>query len=591
MKQRIHDLLQAALIQLQAQGKVPVDFAPQILVERCRDRAHGDWATNLAMISAKVAGLRPRDMAEQIVSALPHDTSVQKIDIAGPGFINITVDEQSELAALPIILQQGERFGHSQRGAGQLLQVEFVSANPTSSLHVGHGRGAAYGMTVANLLESQGYRVDREYYVNDAGRQMDILATSTFLRYLELCGELLAFPSNGYRGDYVMDMARVIQTQHGDIFRHSSAEIFAGAAIDEQRDAQGEIVGGDKEAHIDDLIAAARRSLGTSSYGVFFSTALDTILDDIRDDLAEFGVSFKRWYSEKSLVDSGALPRALERLQQAGATYTQGGALWFRSTNYGDDKDRVLVRDNGQTTYFASDVAYHLDKFERGYQHVINIWGADHHGYIVRVTAALQALGIDPSRLEVRLVQFVSLWRGSEQVPMSSRSGQFITLRELRQEVGNDAARFYYITRKSEQHIDFDLQLATSQSKDNPVYYIQYAHARVCSVRKRLTELGYSFDACSVDLSALNTDAEHELAQFLLNFPEVVNRATEDREPHQLANYLREAAAAFHAWYNGTKVLVDDPYLRQARFMLCECVAQVLHNGLTLLGVSAPQHM
>ncbi len=591
MKQRIHELLQTALTELRAQGKIADDFTPNILVERCRDRAHGDWATNLAMISAKAAGLRPRDMADLIVSALPQDPGIRKVEIAGPGFINITVDDQAELAALPTILQQGERFGRSQRGAGQYLQVEFVSANPTSSLHVGHGRGAAYGMTVANLLESQGYLVDREYYVNDAGRQMDILATSTFLRYLELCGEELSFPVNGYRGNYVIDMARELQTTHGDIFRHSSAEIFAGVATDEQRDAQGEIIGGDKEAHIDDLIAAARQGLGAISYGIFFSKALNTILEDIQDDLAEFGVTFKRWYSEKSLVDSGALPRALERLQQAGATYTQDGALWFRSTDYGDDKDRVLIRDNGQTTYFASDVAYHLDKFERGYQRVINIWGADHHGYILRVSAALQALGIDPSRLEVRLVQFVTLWRGSEQVQMSSRSGQFITLRELRQEVGNDAARFYYITRKSEQHIDFDLQLATAQSKDNPVYYIQYAHARVCSVRNKLSEMGYSLDTSKVDLSALNTEAEHELAQLLLSFPELLSRAAEEREPHQLANYLRDVAAAFHAWYNGTKVIVEDTRLRQARFMLCECLAQVLHNGLTLLGVSAPQHM
>lgn len=593
MKERLEKLLDSALVSLRNEGLLPLDCQPAIQLERTRDKAHGDWASNLALMTSKAAGRKPREMAELLVARLPTDSQVRQIDIAGPGFINFHLNEGAEFAVLRSVLESAAHYGRCDRNAARKIQIEFVSANPTSALHVGHGRGAAYGMTVANLLQATGFQVQREYYVNDAGRQMNILATSTYLRYLENCGTAIRFPSNGYRGDYVRDIAATVISTHGEKFVLPEAELFLGVAADEIKDAEGAILSGDKEAHIDGLIDNARRLLGQENYQIFFDAALNSILDDIREDLGEFGVHYDRWFSERSLVDDSSIERALSKLQSAGKVYEKGGALWFRSTDYGDDKDRVLVRDNGQATYFASDVAYHLNKFERGFDHVVNIWGADHHGYILRVRAALEALEIDPSRLTVLLVQFVTLWRGQEQVQMSSRSGQFITLRELRQEVGDDAARFYYITRKSEQHIDFDLELATSQSKDNPVYYIQYAHARICSVFEKLAEQGLSFQAnqAYVHVSCLNQEAERDLAKILARFPEVVLKAAEDYEPHQVANYLKDLAGDFHAWYNGSKVLVEEEALRNARLLLCAATRQVIHNGLTLLGVSAPQHM
>ncbi len=592
MKHALERLLQTALTNLRDTQVLPADFAPSIQIERTRDKTHGDWATNVALMSAKAAGRKPRDIAEAIVAALPESALIIKIEIAGPGFINFFLDGSSDFLVLNDILNQGQSYGRAPR-LGQSLQVEFVSANPTSALHVGHGRGAAYGMTVANLLDAAGFDVQREYYVNDAGRQMAILATSTYLRYLELHGETLTFPSNGYRGDYVRDIAQQVSTHHGANWVHPASAVFANVSPDVLMDDLGNIISGDKESHIDDLIRNSRSLLGDTGFDVFFRAALDGILDDIRDDLADFGVHYDRWFSERSLADNGSIQRAVERLQNNGHVYEQNGALWFRSTTFGDDKDRVLVRDNGQGTYFASDVAYHLEKFERGFDRILDIWGADHHGYIARVKAALTALGLDAGRLDVQLVQFVSLWRGGEQVQMSSRSGQFIPLRELRAEVGNDAARFYYITRKSEQHIDFDLDLAVSQSKDNPVYYIQYAHARVCSMFERLrTEsLDYRREQANQHLDILDQDAERDLAQRLARYPELVHKAALAYEPHQLANYLKELAAEFHGWYNNSKVLVDDSATRHARLLLCEAVRQVLANGLQLLGVAAPERM
>lgn len=592
MKHALERLLQNALTQLRDTQVLPADFAPSIQLERTRDKAHGDWATNVALMSAKAAGRKPREIAEAIVAALPASTLITKIEIAGPGFINFFLDGSSDFLIFNDILQQGAEYGRAPR-LGQSLQVEFVSANPTSALHVGHGRGAAYGMTVANLLDAAGFDVQREYYVNDAGRQMAILATSTYLRYLELNGETLTFPSNGYRGDYVRDIAQHVFTADGSRWLNSAAAVFANVSPDLQLDDFGTVIAGDKEAHIDDLIRNSRQLLGDEGFDVFFRAALDGILNDIRDDLADFGVHYDCWFSERSLADDGAIQRAVERLQANGHVYEQNGALWFRSTTFGDDKDRVLVRDNGQGTYFASDVAYHLNKFERGFDRVLNIWGADHHGYIARVKAAITALGLDAGRLDVQLVQFVSLWRGGEQVQMSSRSGQFIPLRELRAEVGNDAARFYYITRKSEQHIDFDLDLAVSQSKDNPVYYIQYAHARVCSMFDRLSQEGLSYqrDHALTCLNALTQDSERGLAQRLARYPELVQKAAVAYEPHQLANYLKELAAEFHGWYNNCKVLVEDDATRHARLLLCEATRQVVANGLQLLGVAAPERM
>ncbi|MDQ5908070.1 MAG: arginyl-tRNA synthetase [Pseudomonadota bacterium] len=593
MKTHLQNLLAQALQALPSE-LLPDGPLPAIPLERTRDRTHGDFASTIALALAKTARCKPRDLAERIVAALPASAQVVKVEIAGPGFINFFLTPVAYQAIVGDILEHGERFGRSQLGGGRRVQVEFVSANPTGPLHVGHGRGAAFGATVANLLEAVGYQVHREYYVNDAGRQMNILAASLWLRYLEHCGEKFQFPSNGYRGEYVRDIAIKLYIEHGSAYRASAQHIFADLPQDEIRDEKGHVVTpGDKEAHIDALVERARTLLGEPRYRYIFELGLNTILDDIRDDLAEFGVVYDEWYSERALADTGAVNKTLHRLRDAGYLYEQDGALWFRSSAFGDEKDRVVERENGQTTYFASDIAYHLEKFERGFDWVIDVWGADHHGYVPRVKAALQAMGEDPDRLDMLLVQFAILYRNGERVPMSTRSGEFVTLRELRQEVGNDAARFFYVVRKSEQHLDFDLDLAKSQSKDNPVYYIQYAHARISSVLKQLHDKGFSRDEArgQAHLGRLTESHEEALLVALSRYPEVMETAALDHEPHQLAHYLRELANAFHTYYNEHRVLVDDDALRDARLNLSLATGQVIRNGLALLGVSAPEVM
>ena len=593
MNTAIQSALDHAVQSLQQQGVLPSDWTNTSHLTRTKDRSHGDFASNIAMIGSKAAGMKPRDLAEKILAALPEVADISKAEIAGPGFINFFLNADQRFAVLDQIQAQKDQYGRSQVNAAKKIQVEFVSANPTSSLHVGHGRGAAYGMTVANLLEAIGYQVEREYYVNDAGRQMAILATSTFLRYLQLNGAAFKFPSNGYKGDYIFDIAKTVISAHGTQWQQDINAIFADVPADEVKNEAGEVISGDKEAHIDGLIDNSRRLLGAEGYNVFFRAALDSILDDIKDDLAGFGVTYDQWFSEKTLADDGSIDKVVKRLQDNGFIYEKGGALWFKSTDFGDEKDRVVVRDNGQATYFASDIAYHLNKYERGLDKIVNIWGADHHGYITRVKAAITALGLDANKLDVLLVQFVTLWRSGEQVQMSSRSGQFITLRELREEVGNDAARFYYITRKSEQHIDFDLDLAKSQSKDNPVYYIQYAHARICRVFDKLKEKGLSFTIAEGQqaLSALNIEVERDLVKKLAAYPEVLQQAALAYEPHQLSNYLKDLASQFHGWYNEHIVLHDDAQTRHARLLLSTAIKQVLANGLNLLGVQAPESM
>ena len=599
MNTAIQSALDTAIDSLKQQGILPQDFENNSSLSRTRDRSHGDFASNIAMIAAKVAGQKPRDLAEKILAALPQVDVISKAEIAGPGFINFFLNDDQRFAVLDQILQLGSQFGQSQQAQGKTAQVEFVSANPTSSLHVGHGRGAAYGMTVANLLEAIGWIVQREYYVNDAGRQMDILATSTYLRYLELCGQSLTFPSNGYRGDYVTnDIAQKIFDQYGTQFNRSVNDVFAAVPDDaiyaNELDVDGNkvLLSGNKEKHIDGLIANAQQLLGQDDYQIFHQTALQVILDDIKDDLADFGVTFDQWFSEATLKDK--ITEALAVLDQNGFLYQlEDGNTWFKSTSFGDEKDRVVKRANGQTTYFAADIAYHLNKFQRGFDQVVNIWGADHHGYIARVKAAIDAMNFDSKKLTVLLVQFVSLWRGSEMVQMSSRSGQFVSLRDLRKEVGNDAARFYYVMRKSEQHIDFDLDLAVSQSKDNAVYYIQYAHARICRMMEKLAASGSVFDpvAGRAATARLVEPVESELLAKLAAYPDTIYRAASQFEPHQLGNYLKELAALFHGWYNEHKVISDDSELMQARLVLSYTIRQVIKNGLALLGVSAPESM
>ena len=584
---------------------IPTDWQNNSQITRTKDTSHGDFASNIAMTAAKAAKSNPRMLAERIVNALPDNKDIRQIEIAGPGFINVFLNSDAKFAVLEDIFALKERFGLSQQFAGQSIQVEFVSANPTSSLHVGHGRGAAFGMSVANLLAAIGYEVTREYYVNDAGRQMDILATSTYLRYLEANGEQVNFPSNAYVGEYVRDIAETLKSQYSDAYVHPFAAIVKEVPADAsyEIDAAGEkvLISGDKEAHIDGLIKNSKTILG-AGYELFLNAALSSILADIKDDLNEFGVHYECWFSEKS-IDAEIAP-VLQILDDKGYLYEKDGNIWFKSTDFGDEKDRVVRRANGQTTYFASDIAYHKNKFDRGFDKVVNVWGADHHGYVPRVKAALLALGIDAERLDVVLVQFVALWRGSEKVQMSSRSGKFVTLRELRHEVGNDAARFYYVARKPEVHVDFDLELAKSQSKDNLVYYIQYAHARVCRVLEKLetTGLVVNDDVGAQHQYLLTANSEAELMKLLGAYPATLLRAATGYEPHILTNYLKELAALFHGWYDGNRILPmtltsgeipsqEELDLMQARLRLSKAVRQVVANGLGLLGLSAPSSM
>jgi arginyl-tRNA synthetase len=586
LKDQLQALLQQAIDALRRDGTLPADASVEVQVTRTREKTHGDFATNVALQLAKPARRKPRDMAVAIVENLPASDLIERTEVAGPGFINLFLSERARLGVVATIRAQGARYGRSQLGAGRKVQVEFVSANPTGPLHVGHGRGAAYGAAVADLLEAVGFDVHREYYVNDAGRQMDILATSVWLRYLELAGVELPFPANAYRGDYVYDIAATLHREHGNHYKREAHEILEGLPPDEPD-------GGDKEVYIDAMIARTQALLGDNHYRFVFELGLNVILDDIRDDLAAFGVTYDTWFSERSLTEKGSVNLALERLREAGHLYEKDGALWFRSTAFGDEKDRVVQRDNGQTTYFASDIAYHMDKLERGYHRVVDVWGADHHGYVPRVKAALKALGEDESRLDVLLVQFAILYRGGERVQMSTRSGSFVTLRELREEVGRDAARFFYVMRRCEQHMDFDLDLAKSQSADNPVYYVQYAHARVCSVLRQMQTRGFRHDPANgeANIGLLTEDHEQELLATLARFPEVVEGAALVEEPHQVANYLRELANDFHTYYNAHQFLVDDAAIRDARLSLILAVRQVIANGLGLLGVSAPQEM
>jgi arginyl-tRNA synthetase len=547
-------------------------------VERSRQASHGDYACNLAMQLAKPLRKSPRDIAQALIAALPTSEVVEKVEIAGAGFINVFITASAKQAAVKAVLQAADGYGRSTLGAGRKVQVEFVSANPTGPLHVGHGRGAAYGASLANVLDAAGYAVTREFYVNDAGRQMDILALSTWLRYLELHGAQLAFPANAYQGGYVRDMAQQVSAAHGTRYVRTVAEAMHGApsAIE------------DADAHLDVLIANAKRLLG-EDYAYIHNHALTEQLGDCRNDLAEFGVHFDEWFSEQSLFDNGLVARVVETLKANDHLYLQDGAWWFRSTAFGDEKDRVVQRDNGLYTYFASDIAYHLNKFERGFDRIINVWGADHHGYIPRVNGALNALGLDSNRLTVALVQFAVLYRNGQKAAMSTRSGEFVTLRELRSEVGNDATRFFYVLRKSDQHLDFDMDLAKSQSNENPVYYVQYAHARVHSVLAQWN--GERAELLDAEARLLDSDYEMALLQRLIDYPPMIENAAQDLAPHLIAFYLKELAADFHSYYNASRFLVEDRAVKCARLALIAAVAQVLKNGLALIGVSAPEKM
>ena len=582
MKDQLQDLLKKCIQDLINEGLIN-EMPPKVRLDHTKDKSHGDYATNIALMLAKQAKTSPLELAKIIVNQLEDASFIKKTEIAGPGFINFFLSDASSTSIVSEIIELGEMYGKSEIGKGQSILLEYVSANPTGPLHVGHGRGAAYGATVSNLLRNIGFKVDNEYYVNDAGRQMDILTVSIFLRYLSLCGEQIRFPDNGYQGQYINDIADSIVVESGESFKQSADIVFENICKDG-------IEGGDKESHIDELIVRAKDLLG-DNFQTIFQVGIESILGGIKDDLADFGVRFEKWFSEQSLIDSGLSESCITRLKDSGHIYKKDGALWFKTTIYGDEKDRVVVRDNGNHTYFASDIAYHLEKLERGYDKIINVWGADHHGYIPRVKASIGALGYNSDKLEILLVQFANLYRGGQKVQMSTRSGSFVTLEDLRKEVGNDAARFFYILRKSEQHMDFDLDLAKSKTNENPVFYIQYAHARICSVFRQANEKGFESNLEDANLSLLTEEVEKNILRELSRYKSVIESAAIQYEPHQLAYYLRDLATQFHSYYNACTFILEDQDLTQARLSLIHAAKQILRNGLSILGVGAPESM
>ena len=582
MKDQLQDLLNKCIQELISKGTLN-EMPSKIRIDHTKDNSHGDYATNIALMLSKQAKMSPVELAKIIIDQFEQKSFIKKIEIAGPGFINFFMSQETSSSIVNEIIDQAALYGSSEIGHGKKVLLEYVSANPTGPLHVGHGRGAAYGATVSNLLRNAGFIVDNEYYVNDAGRQMDILTVSIYLRYLTICGESLRFPDNGYQGQYINDIAQVIYEASGQEFHLKSDLVFENVSQDGSE-------GGDKEIHIDQLIERAKSILG-DRFKAVFKVGIESILGGIKNDLAEFGVIFEKWFSEQSLIDSGLSEACISKLKDSKNLYEKDGALWFKTTNYGDEKDRVVVRDNGNHTYFASDIAYHLEKLERGYDKIINVWGADHHGYIPRVKASIEALGHDPNKLEILLVQFANLYRGGSKVQMSTRSGSFVTLEDLRAEVGNDAARFFYILRKSEQHMDFDLDLAKSKTNENPVYYIQYAHARICSVFRQADEKEIELDVSQTNLTLLTEEIEKDLLRELSRFKSVLESSAIQYEPHQLAYYLRDLSNHFHSYYNACKFIVDDKNLTQARLALISATQQILKNGLSILGVGAPESM
>ena len=577
---QLSELFLAAVDHLKLNGVIPSEQTVEVKFERTRQKEHGDFATNVAMALAKPARRNPRELAQLILDALPENTHIVKTDIAGPGFINVFLAADAKFQVLNNIFATGENYGRATPNSKQKIMIEFVSANPTGPLHVGHGRGAVYGDSLGRLLTAAGNTVEREYYVNDAGRQMDILALSVWVRYAQAAGSSVTLPAKAYQGDYVTQMGADLFSQHKELY-----------LIDAQKMESAQ-QGLEDEAALDALILTIKNTLGADGYNVFFGRALDTILADIKDDLSGFGVNYDTWFSERSLFTSGKIDKAIAALKDAGAMYQKKGAWWFKSTDYGDEKDRVVVRENGQPTYFASDVAYHYDKLERGFDLAINIWGSDHHGYVPRVKAAMQAMGLNPEQLKVLLVQFAVLYRSGEKISMSTRSGMYVTLRELRDEIGSDATRFFYTQRKSEQHMDFDLDLAKSNSNENPMYYVQYAHARICRLFATAVERKIKITpAAETDHTLLTSDAESALLKLLERFPELVENAANQYEPHQITYYLRDVATAFHSWYNSSRFLELPDAERDAKLALCLATQQVLQNGLHIIGVAAPESM
>ncbi len=578
MKKKIKPLLDDTLRRLQDEKILSQITHPGLRFEYSRNTAHGDLCTNAALVLARFSTLDPRGLASRIVELFPDDPALDRVELAGNGFVNFFLSDHARLATVLDVLHQKQCYGDSDIGSGKKILLEFVSANPTGPLHVGHGRGAALGSALANLLRKTGYHVDCEYYVNDTGRQMDILTVSVWLRYLEHSGQTLAFPEQAYQGEYIKRIARQLYDIHGEaLVRPVSATLFSIS---------------DPEKKLDRIIEHTKDSLDECDYMRVLDISLNHVLDWIKSDLKQFRVEYQSWFSERSL-EHALIDDVFSRLQEMGLSYRKDGALWFRASRFGDKKDRVLMRGNGEKTYFASDVAYHLLKMARGYDHLINIWGADHHGYVSRLHGTLKALGHDQGKLEILLVQFATLYRGNEKLSMSTRTGQYVTLSDLEAEIGTDAARLFYSMRSHEQHLDFDLELAKSKSNENPVYYIQYAHARICSVLRKLHTHGKTFRVAknTEALLALNTPVEQKLLSRLAYYPDTIESATLNREPHQLVYFLRDLANDFHSYYNDHKFISDDAEKMHARInLVCAC-KEIFKNGLSLLGVNAPKEM
>ena len=557
------------------------DHVADNAVERTKDPTHGDFSSNIAMRYAKVTNKNPRDLASIIIKEIPESNLVKKIEIAGPGFINFHMSDSAFHKEISKIIKTKNLYGKSQNKTKEKILLEFVSANPTGPLHVGHGRHAAYGATLGNILDAAGYSVKREYYVNDAGRQMDILCVSVIIRILEINTPDIVMPAAGYQGDYIGTIAASLNKK----INSSLIKVFVHL--------QNESASQDKEQFIDSLIKSAKDTLGLEEFNIIKKISLELIRSDIEEDLKEFGVTFDTWFSENSLAEQGHIQTTLSLLKDKELLYKKDGAIWFKATEFDDEKDRVVTRENKNNTYFTSDIAYHHNKKVRGFDHLIDVLGSDHHGYIARVRAGLVAMGHQATDLEVELVQFVSLFRAGEKQSMSTRSGEFITLRQLREEVGNDAARFFYIMRSNEQHLDFDLELAKSKSNENPVYYIQYAHARIASVFRQLEEKKYNYnEEIGIDnISLLATNKEKLIMSALSRFPEVIELSANNRAPHNLAQYLRELANEFHSYYNDSIFIVEDKNTRNARMLLIKATQLIIKNGLELLGVSSPKSM
>jgi len=554
MREIVREILKKTFDKCREEGSLQTSEIPDFVVEVPNNKDHGDLAANLAMLLPKTEKKSPRDIAQILVAAVvDEENKVEKVEIAGPGFINFYLKKNVWHSVLSDIEEAGESYGCSDIGKGQKIMVEFVSANPTGPLHIGHGRGAVVGDVIANILEHAGYAVEREYYINDIGNQMQNLGKAVYIRYLQLLKKDIAFPDDLYKGEYIFDVAKEVILKHGNKFLETTEE---------------------------------------DAINFFWPYAADKILKSIENDLQAFGIKFDTWFSEKKLFDSGKVQSAIEHFKSTGLAYENEGALWFKTTDFGDEKDRVIIRDDGRTTYFASDIAYHKDKYERGFNNVIDVWGADHHGYIPRIRAVLEASGISNDDFNVILIQMVNLLRDGRPVAMSTRGGEFVTLKEVIDEVGKDSARFSFLTRRSDASLDFDLEVAKKQNDENPVYYVQYAHARISSIISFAEEKGHSLpNYADINESLLTAPEELDIIKKLSLFTNIVVGSAKNYEPHRVAIYLMELVAQFHSYYNKHRVITDDEDLSRSRLFLMSCIRRVLKNGLDLVGVDAPFKM